>query len=190
MEAWKDEAPSTLFPALLGKGWHKNSHKKLSSNSRLFLWEALVGSSSDQIWQRVFSCFRREDLKRLVLWNTRISRWGHGLPSSMKQHLTAAIQWYYLSVCVFVCSFLLLLFLCCGHMVCSYSPLLSTCIEEFGTGFLGIMLLHASSSCCPFSRLLCAQSPEWGSWALRASPNALSSIGWDSHITGFPTFGW
>lgn len=79
----------------------------------------------------------------------------------MKQHLITAIQWYYLCVCMFVCSFLLLLFLCCGHMVCFYSPLLSTCIEGVGAGFLSIMLMRASRSCCPFSRISFQHVPMW-----------------------------
>lgn len=61
------EAPSTLFPALLGKGWHEKSHIKLSVNSRLIFVGMTLISQLLRLNVVVFSCFSRGDLKRFVL---------------------------------------------------------------------------------------------------------------------------
>lgn len=92
---------------------------------------------------------------------------------------------------LFCCYFFSVVGICFGFF--SYSPMVSTCIEGGGIGFLSIMLMRTSSSCCSFSRFLCAQSPEQGSWVweggLRVSPNILSSVGWDGRVTGCPASG-
>lgn len=80
------------------------------------------------------------------------------------------------------------IFLCCGNMLVAflgffYHFLLDICIDRGDMGFLSIVLMSASRSCCPFSRFIHAWSPEQGRWVweggVRVSPSILSSEGWD-----------
>lgn len=111
---------------------------------------------------------------------------GHGLTS---RHINENTFHWNNSMKLLKCVLLLAgIFLCCGNMLVAflgffYHFLLDICIDRGDMGFLSIVLMSASRSCCPFSRFIHAWSPEQGRWVweggVRVSPSILSSEGWD-----------